>query len=197
MSAGDDGSWPLARQKDGAWGREDARPKKTIHGHHELSGLPAPSPACKNGSAEKTCVMFVTLQMLACQFEVHPTNCNSVFPAFRLQYTLLLIDVMGLNLKQLIMLRLGLQCLECLGLPEALQVCVLKELLPLHTTDGQQLLQQVSSLLRTPLERQHAGQIVADAAALLKAAKLVRPLQGLPKTVCALLPVCLCISTLP
>ena len=55
------------------------------------------------------------------------------------------------NLKQLLMLRYGLQCLECLGCSEALQVCVLKELLPLHTTDGQQLLQQVSSRLRIPL----------------------------------------------
>ena len=95
------------------------------------------------------------------------------------------------------MLRHGLQCLECLGLSEALQVCVLKELLPLHTTSSQQLLQQVSSLLRIPLERQHAGQIVADAASLLKAAKLVRPLQGPPKVIYALLPVCLCTYALP
>ena len=90
-----------------------------------------------------------------------------------------------------------MQCLECLGLSEVLQVCVLKELLPLHTTGGQQLLQQVTSLLRIPLECQHAGQVVADAAALLKAAKFVRPLQGLPEAICTLLPVCLCLCTLP
>ena len=75
--AGDDGGWTLACQKGCAGGSKAPGPEKTIHGHHELPGAPAPSPTCKNGTAEKAPVMFVTMQ-IAFQLEVQHTTLNDI-----------------------------------------------------------------------------------------------------------------------